>query len=67
MEMVYLIACLAITMGAYYAAYLFARKDEVFYAICFFLVASGAFWGAASMVNTPKAVSPPALAQPSPK
>ncbi|GJE61612.1 hypothetical protein MPOCJGCO_3734 [Methylobacterium trifolii] len=57
-EMVYLIACLAITMGAYYAAYLFARKDELTYAICFFLVASGSFYGAASVIRDPTPAKP---------
>jgi type IV secretory pathway VirB3-like protein len=50
LEMVYLIACLIITMASYYAAYIFARNDNPMAALVFLLVASGAFYGAASVV-----------------
>lgn len=51
MSMLYLICCLIIAMGSYYATFVFAKNDWPARALFFFIIGSSAFGSATALVS----------------
>lgn len=55
MEMIYLLMCVAIILGAMSACFYFAKKDSLGYALFAFVIAALVFSSAASVLNASRA------------